>query len=68
MKAAGVRAGDRVKTKNSCFINGLASFYRALDCAAANNRLKRRDDNIEPGPIQVLPENGPQTSVSRPFS
>jgi hypothetical protein len=34
----------------------LESFYQALDCAAANNRLKRRSDSIEPGSIQVLPE------------
>jgi len=38
----------------------LESFYQALDCAAANNRLKRRSDNIEPGPIQVFAGNGPQ--------
>jgi signal peptidase I len=31
----------------------LASFYRAIDCASANNRLKRRSDNIEPGRIRV---------------
>jgi hypothetical protein len=38
----------------------LASFYQALDCAPANNRLKRRSDNIEPGSIQVFAGNGPQ--------
>jgi hypothetical protein len=38
----------------------LASFYQALDCAVANNRLKRRYDKIEPGPIQVFAGNGLQ--------
>jgi len=45
----------------------LASFYRALDCAAANNRLKRRSDNIEPGPIQVLPEMALNISIKTIF-
>jgi hypothetical protein len=32
----------RRKTKNHRLVNGLASFDAAIDCAAANNRLKRR--------------------------
>ena len=32
----------RLKTKNPLFLNGLASFDAAVDCAVANNRLKRR--------------------------
>ena len=34
-----------LKLKIVRFINGLASFDGAVDCAAANNRLKRRRDN-----------------------
>ena len=30
------------KTKNPMFFNGLESFDAAIDCAAANNGLKRR--------------------------
>jgi hypothetical protein len=30
------------KTKNPIFFNGLGSFDAAVDCAAANNGLKRR--------------------------
>jgi hypothetical protein len=30
------------ETKNHRLANGLASFHTAVDCAAANNRLKRR--------------------------
>jgi hypothetical protein len=34
-----------LKTKYLLFINGLPSFEVAVDCAAANNRLKRRREN-----------------------
>jgi len=40
--------------------NDLQSFYEALDCASANNRLKRRSDNIEPGLIPVCAGTGLQ--------
>jgi hypothetical protein len=32
----------RRKTKNHLLFNGLASFEATVDCAAVNNRLKRR--------------------------
>jgi hypothetical protein len=38
----------------------LESFYRALDCVPSNNRLKRRCENFEPGPIQVSAGIGSQ--------
>jgi hypothetical protein len=47
------------KTKNPRYLNGLASFDAAVDCAAANNRLKRRRD-IEPGRIQASAGIGSQ--------
>jgi hypothetical protein len=38
----GIAARRPAQTKNPCFLKGLASFDAAVDCAAANNRLKRR--------------------------
>jgi hypothetical protein len=46
MTRRGHRRRVRDKTKNPLFCNGLASFDAAIDCAAANNRLKRRREPI----------------------
>src|SRR5215211_7823295 len=59
----------RGKTKNPFILNGLAVFDVTLDCAPANNRLKRRKvRTIEPGRIRVLHRNLLSTSDQRSFS
>jgi hypothetical protein len=40
-----VSPAARLKTKNHIFFSCLESFDKAVDCAAANNRLKRRRDD-----------------------
>src|SRR4029078_5819412 len=47
------------------FINELQSFDEALDCTAANNRLKRRSDTIQARANSGLRRNWLLTSVSK---
>jgi hypothetical protein len=61
-------SGGQDKTKNHLFINALASLDKALDCVAPNNRLKRRSEKFEPGPIQVsAPELALNISIETIF-
>jgi hypothetical protein len=52
-------SGDPRETKNLRPIKGLASFDTAVDCASANNRLKRAR-HLQPERIQVCAGIGSQ--------
>src|SRR5260370_42713207 len=49
----GVSGGSPRKQKNLQLVNGLASFGIAVDCAGANNRLKRSNLEFEVRPVSL---------------
>jgi hypothetical protein len=58
--------GGLAQTKNGRSINGLASCDMALDCVAANNRLKAAAIN-QPGEFRLAPEIAPTTRIKTIF-
>jgi hypothetical protein len=50
----GVSGGSPRKQKNLQLVNGLASFDIAVDCAGANNRLKRSNLEFEVRPYRCI--------------